>query len=337
MNHLDAIRTPHKTGRLLLAPSFTSGRFDSLGVDCPFPFTYEGRRHMTFIGFDGMGYRTGIASSPDLVNWTNDGLLIDRGPAGSPTEHNIALTWILRDSNLESDGDVVPHDGGIVGTYHAYPEPGYEAGPASIGFCTSTNLREWDMRAPCLHARDGADWERGGLYKSCLVKHDDMFYLFYNAKTEGNPWIEQTGVATSHDLVHWKRYGKNPVLPVGEAGAIDDRFASDPCVLRLPDGTWVMFFFTLSSDGRARETVAFSDDLLHWEKSNEVLVDVGPEGSIDARYAHKPGIAWHAGTLYHYYCAVAPLDRIVVDGKETRERRGITLASSCGVLHNSER
>ena len=67
-----------------------------------------------------------------------------------------------------------------------------------------------------------------------------------------------------------------------------------------------MFYYGNSSDGHARNGVAYSDDLIHWEKGNTVLIDVGPAGSIDSMYAHKPGIITNNGTLYHYYCAVAP-------------------------------
>ena len=36
-----------------------------------------------------------------------------------------------------------------------------------------------------------------------------------------------------------------------------------------------------------------------------VLIDVGPKGSIDSKYAHKPSIISHRGALYHFYCAVS--------------------------------
>ncbi|MFJ2133928.1 hypothetical protein ACIP4W_22850 [Streptomyces sp. NPDC088846] len=83
----------------------------------------------------------------------------------------------------------------------------------------------------------------------------------------------------------------------------DDRFASDPCVLH--DGRrWVMFYFGNCSDGHARESVAFPDDLLHWRKSGEILVDIGPAGHVDDRHAHKPGLISDGAGLHHFYCAV---------------------------------
>ena len=326
---LARLRTPRKHPELVLPPSFEKGAFDALAVDAPFVFRHDGRFWMTFIGFDGTGYRTGLAVSEDLLHWKKEGMIIDRGPKGSVTEYNVALTWILRDNNLFGSGELKKVDGRFLGTYHAYPKPGYEAGPAVIGLCRSDDLRHWSLEEPMLRAPDtgAGDWERGGLYKSCLLEHDGAYYMFYNAKTDGNGWHEQTGVAVSRDLKTWERHGGNPVVANGPAGAVDDIFCSDPCVLRA-DGVWVMFFYTLSSDGFARDSAAFSDDLLHWEKSNEVLIDVGPAGSIDSRYAHKPAVIFHDGVLHHYYCAVSPSEGKTTGSVKTGEIRGIAVARS---------
>jgi hypothetical protein len=47
---------------------------------------------------------------------------------------------------------------------------------------------------------------------------------------------------------------------------------------------------------------------------------VGPEGSVDSTYAHKPAVVFHEGSLYHFYCAVS--------GKYPSEVRGISVARS---------
>ncbi|MFH1568939.1 MAG: hypothetical protein ABIL09_13155 [Gemmatimonadota bacterium] len=322
---LARLRTPHKLGRLVLAPSLRRGAFDNHAVDCPFPFRHDGRYLMTYIGWDGIGYRTGLASSDDLLTWRKEGLLIDRGPAGSVMEYNVALTSILRENELFGPSSLRPVDGRYAGTYHAYPRPGYESGPAVIGLCWSDDLRRWELGDPVLRPDPACAWEAGGLYKSWLMEADGTYYLFYNAKTATSPWIEQTGMARSPDLVRWERYPGNPVLQVGAAGAFDDRFASDPCVFRH-DGGWVMFYYGLSSDGAARDGAAASDDLLHWEKLDEVLIDVGPPGSIDCRYAHKPGIIHRDGRLQHFYCAVAPAADPHQGQIEPGEVRGISVA-----------
>lgn len=126
------------------------------------------------------------------------------------------------------------------------------------------------------------------------------------------------------------------MLKIGPAGSFDDRFASDPVVLKHQDA-WLMFYFGLSSDGHARDSVAFSEDLIQWRKSNEILIDVGPDGSIDSRYAHKPGIIAKDGRLYHFYCAVSPVRDKRRGEIDNDEGRGIALALSKNDRENSVR
>lgn len=322
--------TTSKVGRLVLAPTFRKGDFHSHGVDSPFLFSKDGKYFMTYVGWDGLGYRTGMASSEDLFEWTNEGLLIDRGPAGSFTEFNVAMTSIMRDNDLFGSAELKKVNGQYVGTYHAYPQPGYEQGPGLIGICYSQDLRVWTMGEPVLRPDPNCAWEAGGLYKSWLLEHEGVYYLFYNAK-DAIPGSakEQTGVATSRDLVHWERSVQNPLIPIGAPGEFDDIFASDPAVFRDGD-RWLLFYYGASTDGYARNGVAYSDDLLNWEKSGEILIDVGPEGAIDSTYAHKPGIIAADGRLFHFYCAVSP--RAATEECEVRvgELRGITFAMSEG-------
>lgn len=320
--------TPHKAGRLVIEPSYMAGSFDSHAVDCPFLFSHEGRYGMIYVGWDGIGYRTGLAFSDDLIRWRRHGLLIDRGPPGSVTEYNIALTSILRDNELHGPATLKKVKGRYVGTWHAYPGSGYECGPACIGIAYSDDLLTWELdESVALRPDPGCAWEAGGLYKSWLMESDGVYYLFYNAKTVGRPWLEQTGVATSRDLKTWTRSPLNPLLRNGDSGAFDDLFASDPCVLRDGDN-WLMFYFGNSSDGHARDGIAYSKDLFRWEKDPSVLIDVGGAGSLDERYAHKPGIITKAGVLYHFYCAVSPVRERPRGNVDVKEIRGITLAAS---------
>ena len=125
---------------------------------------------------------------------------------------------------------------------------------------------------------------------------------------------EQTGVAMSSDLKHWERHEVNPVLVNGPRSALGEYFASEVCVMRIiclrvthrQGDVWVMFYFGVNQSGRARELIAFSDDLLHWQKHPEPLIDIGPEGTFDSIHAHKPSVIMKDGILYHFYCSVGP-------------------------------
>ncbi len=318
-------RTPYKYGKLVLAASPEPHAFDSRSVDCPFLFRHDGRFYMTYIGWDGEGYQTGLASSRDLTAWNKEGCVLPRDPSSPVTRYNVAMNWILRENEMQSPGELKKVRGRFLGVYHAYPNPGYEQGPAVIGLCWSEDLRHWQTDPPCLRPEDGAAWEDGGLYKPCLVEYRGTYYLFYNAKTKplprekGGGSREQTGVATSTDLKTWQRYSGNPIIPNGPAGSPDDRFASDPCVL-TDRGQWVFFYYSLDRAGKARDLLALGRDPFHPVKVDEILIDVGPPGSVDSTYAHKPAVMYHQGALYHYYCAVS--------GKWPNETRGISVARS---------
>ena len=331
----ELVQTPLREDRLVIRPSFVEGAFDSHAIDCPFVFSLDGRQGMTYVGWDGIGYQTALAWN-DGGTWSRGEVVFPRDPSDPLRQYNAALTSIIRDNDLHSAGELRKIDGWYYGTFHAYPGAGYETGPATVGFVRSRDLLSWERVGGVLSPEDGGEWERGGLYKSWLMEHDGLFYVFYNAKDVDDygsvvvppPWIEQTGLAVSRDLVTWERHAQNPVLSAGGPGAFDERFASDPCVLRA-GGMWVMFYFGLATDGHAREGYATSVDLVNWTKSDEVLLDVGPAGSIDSLHTHKPAVITWNGRLEHYYTAVALQDQPVTVGAYAQnEMRGIARSTN---------
>ncbi len=330
-------RTPYRCPHLLVAPSGVKGDFDERGVDDPIVFRANGQFYMLYIGWDGIGYQTGLAASSDLLQWQRLGCVGPRHAGSTYTKFNFALSSILRDKRLYSPGEAIKVDGCYLGAWHAYPSPGYEQGAAVIGLAWSRDLLRWELGEPILYPHDGAEWERGGLYRTDLLVDDGTYYLYYNAKNDppygktGIQWHEQSGVATSHDLKSWTRYSGNPILRnsgINQSRSYrDNRFSSNPFVMRNGD-RWVMFYFGLSVSGPPEhqhlrppcELLALGLSPYSFTKVPEVLIDAGAPGSIDSLCAHKPSVIYHAGSLYHFYCAVA--------GTWTNERRGIAVARS---------
>ena len=338
-------RTLNKYGKLLLSATGNKGDFDEKAVDDPIVFRANGMFNMLYIGFDGTGYQTGLATSPDLIHWTRKALVGPRDPASKYTKFNLAMTCILRDKNLHGTGEALKVDGQYLAAWNAYPGAGYEEGAAVIGLARSKDLIHWTLTDPILHPEDGAPWEHGGLYRPDLCRFGDTYYLYYNAKTDtlpkadGGGWHEQSGVATSKDLKTWTRYPGNPILPNGSRGNQtypaanplhdqpattdfrDSRFASNPYVMQN-GGKYAMFYFGLNytRPGRTCEMLALGDDPFHFTKVSEILIDSGAPGTVDETFAHKPSVIYHKGVLYHFYCAVS--------GKYPNETRGITVATS---------
>lgn len=140
-----------------------------------------------------------------------------------------------------------------------------------------------------------------------VIRVRGLYYLYYAGETEDE--IEQIGLATSRDGVHFTKHPDNPVLKVGPPGSFDEQEVSNPMVLRR-GGTWFMWYAGVSEDIESTG-LALSLDGVHWTKfpANPVIPH-GPEGSFDEIETSDPGIIEarfkHASgaLLLDYYTAV---------------------------------
>ena len=117
---------------------------------------------------------------------------------------------------------------------------------------------------------------------------------------------------------HWAA-GSWELLPeeAGEVGAFT--CADEPLHITL-DEPAMRFHGERGDFAYSASLLALGEDPLRFEKAGEPIIDVGPPGSIDETYAHKPSLIHHDGVLYHFYCAVS--------GKWPNETRGIAVARS---------
>ena len=327
VNHLIS---NYKYGKPILTGSGVKGTFDEMGVDCPNVFSHNGRFYMTYIGFDGVSYQTGLAVSNDLINWQKLGVILKRNSHMDWDKQGMAAASILMDKDLYGGNTIKKWQDKYWLIYHAYPGVGYESGSAQIGLAWTQdeNLLDWHFCGePVLSHKDGADWEKGGLYKSDVIEHNGKFYMFYNAKNiVTGDWTEQIGIVVSDDLFHWERLFGKPVLAV-DRNSWDSRFVADPQVFYdSKEKQWVMFYYGLGNLG-ACDGIAVSRDLLHWEKFPCPILTPGRQGEIDSLYAHKPFVIYNNGALYHYYCACRPYKEGDIT-KSGGQFRCISVASS---------
>jgi predicted GH43/DUF377 family glycosyl hydrolase len=305
----DEVKTPYKFG-VVLRPA--PGEL----FDCPSVFHRNGRWYMVFVSNrDKAGYETQLARSDDLLHWTILGRILPFSGSGWDACQADGGA-VLVDPSWGGSGGLQSYAGRYWMTYIGGAKPGYEPDPLSIGVASSAEPGEaapwerWSGNPVLGPAQPGARaWETATLYKSQVIrdKSDTLghpFVMFYNGKQKGTS-VERIGMAVSDDMVHWRRYGQDPV--------IDNKrgISGDPQIVRMGD-LWVMFYFGAGwgSGGRAFDTFACSRDLVHWtEWTGPNLIQ--PSEPWDSTFAHKPWVLKQGGVVYHFYCCVNGNDRAI--------------------------
>ena len=299
----EQVKTPYKFGIVL--------KEKDKKVDCPSVFRHGEKWYMTYIIFDGTGYETAIAESRDLLHWNKLGKIL-RHSEGRWDDLQKAGYIALQDFNWGGSYEVERFAGKYWMSYLGGKLSGYETDPLSIGMAWTqdpTRPEEWQkLDEPVLSAaqEDARPFEQLTLYKSNII-HDPgqrlgfPFIMFYNAKTRHG--YERITMAVSKNMTHWIRYGRDPLVDNG--GGI----SGDPQITRIGN-VYVMFYFGAFYRPKAFDTFACSYDLVHWTRWEGPDL-IRPSEPWDSTYAHKPWVILHEGIVYHFYCAVGDLGRVI--------------------------
>ena len=303
----------HYYPRHVIPPNPNDGLgFRMIDVPCVYQIEGDDKWQMFYTGFEGVGYRTALAVSKDLVHWKLKALVMGYGEKGKFDHGGVAFcTVLLKSYDLEAPRILKRFKGKYWGLFSCYPrQGGYELRPGAQGAVWSDDGITWHRASeetPTLSIVGAADWEKDCIYAPWLVEHGGKFWNFYNA-AKGS--IEQMGLTTSTDLLTWHRYVGNPILRNGPPGSYDERFCSDGKVYRDGDH-WVMLYFGVGRGG-AHIMAAFSRDLVHWTRDPEPLYKAGghPDG-LDRKYAHKVSLVYNPqnDTFYMFQCAVGDKGR----------------------------
>jgi sucrose-6-phosphate hydrolase SacC (GH32 family) len=149
---------------------------------------------------EGRGDIAHLLTSKDRVHWKEQGELdirmtdgkpISAGPRGTPT------VW------LEN------------GTWWLF----YERADRGVWLATSDDLKVWTNKNDEPVIKMGPDdYDRYAVAVDQIIRYQGRYYAYYHASAL-EKWGEWTTcLAVSDDLVHWKKYPGNPVLPVDPAG-----------------------------------------------------------------------------------------------------------------------
>ncbi len=318
----EEVKTPYKYGLVLV------GEDNTRKTDCPTIFRKGDKWYMYYFVFDGRGYETWMAESDDLLHWKKQGRVLSFSSPEDWDSNQKGGYLALTDHEWGGDYRLPKYDGKHWMTYFGGSDKGYEAGLLSIGVAYTegdpTVAHEWKrLDKPVLMSTDSDAgwWDNITMYKNSVIwdkakTTGHPFVMYYNAKGDSISKVrgaERIGMAVSDDMVHWKRWGKDPLLN-HHAGITGDAY-----IQKIGD-VWVMFYFGAFWKERpgisAWNRFAASYDLVNWtDWTGPDLIN--PTEPYDAMFAHKSCVIKHDGVVYHFYCSV-----------DKDDRRGIAVATS---------
>jgi predicted GH43/DUF377 family glycosyl hydrolase len=284
--------------------------FHNWDVPCVYQIPeFPGKWFISFIAFNGKGYNSFVAESTDLVNWEKPRLAFGFGGEGE-FDHGgrVVGAYMYNTWDIKGSRALRRKDGLYWTLYGCYPrQGGYELRPGAEGLASSqdglTWTRAWPETTLDVYQKEVKPWEHSCIYQPWLVEHQGKWYDFYNAANGG---IEQSGFATSTNLVNWTRYPDNPVIRNRPQWS-DASMASDPKVFWDTDH-WVMFYFGNGKFGVCI-LVAFSTDLEHWTQERDPLYKPGGHpGGYDKNGALKISLVWNPvnEVYYMFYNMLSP-------------------------------
>lgn len=270
--------------------------WDAAGTFNPAVVWHEGKIVMLYRAQDKQGTsRLGYAESTDGIHFSRRD-----EPVFTP-EKDYEKGGGVEDPRLVQFGDTY---------YLTYT--GYNKKDAQLCLATSKDLIHWDRKGIILPANKGnwnVKWTKSGAIVPEKINGKYWMY-FLGTSADGK---DQTGIASSLDLLHWTEESKTPVLPV-RPGHFDSRVAEPgppPMVVRGGTGGIDLYYngaddklvyrtgvavFSLNDPRKLikRSEKPFFAPEMEWEKVGQVPNVVFVEGMI------APG---NLGLFFYYGAA----------------------------------
>ncbi len=159
----------------------------------------EKRGDTYYMFAEGVNDQMHLLTAKDWVHWEDQGALtilktdgnpIDPGPFGTPT------VWVEND------------------TWYLF----YERSDLGIWLATSKDTRTWRNHSDEPLMLPGPDSYDGKMIAfNQIVKRDGRYFAIYHgSNVDTKPALWTTCLAYSDDLIHWKKWSKNPLTPATE-------------------------------------------------------------------------------------------------------------------------
>lgn len=207
----------------------------------------------------------------------------------------------------------------------------------SIGHAVSRDLVHWEILPDALEpsevAQDNA-FDSYTTWTGSVIKHQGRWFLFYTGgKRAEEGLIQRIGVATSEDLLHWRKHPRNPLLEADPrwyellgSNSWHDQAWRDPWVFQHPaNGDFHALITARANSGPidARGVIghATSKDLLHWQVQPP-LTQPGEFGHMEV-----PQLLRICGRYYLLFSCPHQLY-----ARARRERRGMKLQTGTHYL-----
>jgi predicted GH43/DUF377 family glycosyl hydrolase len=145
---------------------------------------------------EGLNDQAQLLTSKDKIHWASQGALdirdtegtpITPGPYGTPTAFHEQDTWYLL----------------------------YERRDQGVWLAKSTDLKTWkNVRDEPVLSLGPDSYDAKMIAVNQIVKQDGDYYVVYHGSgSDEKPSLWTTNLAVSSDLIHWKKYAGNPLLP----------------------------------------------------------------------------------------------------------------------------
>jgi hypothetical protein len=222
----------------------------------------------------------------------------------------------------DEDDDIADHawardDRGL---YHLFFHTEGQGGGSRIEHYVSADLQSIEYAGVALEPSPGG-WDAHNLWAPHVLRHGDTWYLFYTGTTgtgSASSSRQRLGLATSRDLVTWRRWPENRCPGTtgdgclyecregwttwGQAGPYDNQCRDAFVTWDAAARRWVLFATTRHTSGSGVVTVAYSSDLVNWTGAGWIdatrRLPHGAGGQPTGGQAENPFVMTRGGRHY---------------------------------------